>query len=59
MLPAQGALAPGAKWPPNPRKVAPPRAALGDLMIVDFQHHFTPRELFKEDLGTRRCRLLS
>jgi predicted TIM-barrel fold metal-dependent hydrolase len=23
-------------------------------MIVDFQHHFTPRELFKEDLGTRR-----
>jgi aminocarboxymuconate-semialdehyde decarboxylase len=23
-------------------------------MIVDFQHHFTPRELFKEDLGDRR-----
>ena len=23
-------------------------------MIVDFQHHFTPRELFKEDLGQRR-----
>lgn len=23
-------------------------------MIVDFQHHFTPRELFKEDLGSRR-----
>ena len=22
-------------------------------MIVDFQHHFTPRELFKEDLGDR------
>lgn len=22
-------------------------------MIVDFQHHFTPRELFKEDLGGR------
>lgn len=23
-------------------------------MIVDFQHHFTPRELFKEDPGDRR-----
>jgi predicted TIM-barrel fold metal-dependent hydrolase len=23
-------------------------------MIVDFQHHFTPRELFKEDLGDRK-----
>ena len=23
-------------------------------MIVDFQHHFTPRELFAEDLGDRR-----
>lgn len=23
-------------------------------MIVDFQHHFTPRELFKEELGPRR-----
>jgi predicted TIM-barrel fold metal-dependent hydrolase len=23
-------------------------------MIIDFQHHFTPRELFKEDLGDRR-----
>jgi len=23
-------------------------------MIVDFQHHFTPRELFKEDLGDKR-----
>jgi predicted TIM-barrel fold metal-dependent hydrolase len=23
-------------------------------MIVDFQHHFTPRELFREDLGDRR-----
>ena len=23
-------------------------------MIVDFQHHWTPRELFKEDLGDRR-----
>jgi predicted TIM-barrel fold metal-dependent hydrolase len=23
-------------------------------MIVDFQHHFTPRKLFKEDLGDRR-----
>ena len=23
-------------------------------MIVDFQHHFTPRELFPEDLGDRR-----
>ena len=23
-------------------------------MIVDFQHHFTPRELFKEDLGGKR-----
>jgi len=23
-------------------------------VIVDFQHHFTPRELFKEDLGDRR-----
>lgn len=23
-------------------------------MVVDFQHHFTPRELFKEDLGDRR-----
>ena len=23
-------------------------------MIVDFQHHFTPRELFKEHLGNRR-----
>ncbi len=23
-------------------------------MIVDFQHHFTPRELFKEDPGERR-----
>ncbi|MDE2166982.1 MAG: amidohydrolase family protein [Alphaproteobacteria bacterium] len=23
-------------------------------MIVDFQHHFTPRELFKDDLGNRR-----
>jgi hypothetical protein len=23
-------------------------------MIVDFQHHFTPRELFNEDLGSRR-----
>jgi hypothetical protein len=22
-------------------------------MIVDFQHHFTPRELFKEDLGDK------
>ena len=23
-------------------------------MIVDFQHHWTPRELFKEELGDRR-----
>jgi predicted TIM-barrel fold metal-dependent hydrolase len=23
-------------------------------VIVDFQHHFTPRELFKDDLGDRR-----
>jgi len=23
-------------------------------MVVDFQHHFTPRELFKKDLGGRR-----
>lgn len=23
-------------------------------MIIDFQHHFTPRECFKEDLGNRR-----
>jgi predicted TIM-barrel fold metal-dependent hydrolase len=23
-------------------------------MIVDFQHHFTPRKLFKEDLGDKR-----
>jgi len=23
-------------------------------MIVDFQHHFTPRELFEDDLGQRR-----
>ena len=23
-------------------------------MIVDFQHHFTPRELIKEDPGNRR-----
>jgi predicted TIM-barrel fold metal-dependent hydrolase len=23
-------------------------------MVVDFQHHFTPRELFKEDLGDKR-----
>src|SRR5262245_2741043 len=23
-------------------------------MIVDFQHHFTPRELFTDDLGSRR-----
>ena len=23
-------------------------------MVVDFQHHFTPRELFAEDLGDRR-----
>jgi hypothetical protein len=22
-------------------------------MLVDFQHHFTPREFFKEDLGDK------
>jgi len=25
-------------------------------MIVDFQHHFTPRELFKEDHEPRRVK---
>ncbi|MFL5087897.1 MAG: hypothetical protein ACJ8FP_24005, partial [Xanthobacteraceae bacterium] len=48
---------------PSPRwrlahQSAPQQAnlpTLGDLttMIVDFQHHFTPRELIKEDPGDR------
>src|SRR5580658_10248483 len=30
-----------------------PQVRKGPAMIVDFQHHFTPRELIKEDPGDR------